>query len=105
MGENHLDPLPVALYGLDMFLSGLAFDLLRRAIARESQSEPLLADIHRRSNRRNAFTMALYLAAIPLAWVSVWLSVAVFIFVPLVYFMPGRTIERLSVAVKQQAAR
>lgn len=96
MGENHLAPLPVALYGLVLFFSGAGFDLLRRAIALQDASDPVMVQVHRRSNQRNAFTASLYLAAVPLAWMSVWLSVAIYVLVPMLYFMPGRTIEQLA---------
>jgi uncharacterized membrane protein len=96
MGENHLAPLPVSLYGLDMFFSGAAFDLLRREIARQDLQDTALTEVHQRSNRRNAMTALLYLASAPLAWVSVWLSLAIFVLVPVLYFMPGRTIEQLA---------
>jgi uncharacterized membrane protein len=96
MGENHLAPLAVALYGLVLFCSGVAFDLLRREIARHQTTDAALTSLHRRSNRTNAITASLYLASVPLAWVSVWLSVAIFLLVPIVYFMPGRTIEKLA---------
>jgi uncharacterized membrane protein len=96
IGENHLAPLPVALYGLVLFCSGVAFDLLRRAIAAGQTGDPVLSDVHRRSNRRNALTASLYLAAVPLAWLSIWISLFIYVLVPIMYFMPGRTIERLS---------
>jgi len=96
LGENHLAPLPVALYGLILFFSGVAFDLLRREIASRQADDPALAALHRRADRTNTITAALYLASVPLAWVSVWLSVAVFVLVPVIYFMPGRTIEKLA---------
>jgi len=97
MGENHLAPLPVALYGLVLFFCGAAFDLLRRAIAKGQADDPTLAALHRRSDRTNAISAFLYLASVPLAWVSVWLSMFIFLLVPVVYFMPGRTIEKLAV--------
>ena len=96
MGENHLAPLAVALYGLVLFFAGVAFDLLRRAIARHQAADPVLAALHRRSDRTNAISAFLYLLSVPLAWVSVWFSVFIFVLVPLVYFMPGRTIENLA---------
>src|SRR4051812_11258097 len=96
MGENHLEPLPVALYGAVMCFCGVAFDLLRRAIAHDTADEPALAAVHRRSDRRNAINASLYLLAVPLAWVSVWLSAFIFVLVPLLYFTPGRTIETLA---------
>ena len=99
IGESHLAPLPVALYGFVLFCSGGAFDLLRRAIAGDQAADPALSALHRRSNRTNAIAMGLYLASVPLAWVSVWLSLAIYVLVPLLYFMPGRTIEKLSSVV------
>jgi len=96
LGENHLAPLPVALYGFELFLAGVAFDLLRREIAHQQEDDPALSEVHRKSNRRNAITASLYLGSVPLAWVSVWLSLASFVLVPALYFMPGRTIERIS---------
>jgi hypothetical protein len=80
---------------LVLFFSGVAFDLLRREIARQETAEPELVSMHRRSDRRNTVTAALYLASAPLAWVSVWLSLAIFLLVPIVYFMP-RTLDRLA---------
>ena len=96
MGENHLAPLPVALYGFVLFCSGMAFDLLRRTIARQHLADAVLSAVHRRSNRTNLVTAGLYLLSVPLAWVSVWISVFIFLLVPAVYFMPGRTIEKLA---------
>ena len=95
MGENHLAPLAVALYGLLLFFCGVSFDLLRREIALQEMADPDLVAMHRRSDRRNTITAALYLASVPLAWLSVWLSVAIFLLVPIVYFMP-RTLDRLA---------
>jgi uncharacterized membrane protein len=96
MGENHLAPLPVALYGLVMFFCGAAFDLMRRAIA-SGEHDSVMRAVHQRSDQRNAVSASLYLLSVPLAWVSVWLSVSIFVLVPLLYFMPGRTIEKLAV--------
>src|SRR6185369_5530099 len=53
MGENHLAPLAVALYGLVLFFSGVAFDLLRREIARQQADDPELVTLHLRSDRTN----------------------------------------------------
>ncbi|WP_427912288.1 TMEM175 family protein [Ramlibacter sp. MMS24-I3-19] len=101
IGENHLAPLPVALYGLALCLAGCAFDLLRREIARDQAGDPAMAALHRRSSRTNAVSALLYLAAVPLAWVSVWLSVFIYVLVPAIYFMP-RNIEKMA-AGKQPA--
>lgn len=97
IGENHLAPLPVALYGVVLAFSGVAFDLLRREIARQHAGDAVLSAVHRRSNKTNVLSALLYLLAASLAWVSVWLSVGIYLLMPIIYFMPGRTIERLAV--------
>ena len=96
MGENHLAPLAVALYGFNMMASGIAFDLLRNGISTEHADTPALMQMHRRARRKNALGMGLYAATMGLAYVSVWVSIGLFILIPAMYFMPGRTIEKLS---------
>jgi uncharacterized membrane protein len=96
MGENHLAPLAVAVYGFNMAASGAAYDLLRDAISEQHSEHALLAAMHRRARRKNWLSVALYGAAVPLAYVSIWVSVLIFVLIPALYFMPGRTIEKLS---------
>ena len=96
LGENHAAALSVALYGLVMAACGIAFDLLRRSIAVQHRDDAMLSAIHRRSNRKNAVSASMYLAAAPLAYVSVWISLTIFVLIPVLYFMPGPGIERLS---------
>ena len=96
MGENHLAPLAVALYGANVCLCGVAFDLLRRAIGAQNADNPVLVALHRRASRKNFATALLYLLSIPLAFVSVWASIFIFVLIPALYFMPGPTLERLA---------
>ena len=96
MGENHLTPLAVTVYSLNLAASAVAYDLLRRGVAAQQRDAPELTKMHARAGRKNAMSIVLYLAAAPLAYVSVWLSMAIFVSMIAVYFMPGPTIERLS---------
>jgi uncharacterized membrane protein len=94
LGENHAAPLSVALYGVVMGCCGIAFDLLRRAIAVQHRDDEYLTSIHRRSNRKNAISAFMYLGASPLAYLSVWIPLSIFVLIPALYFMPGPGIER-----------
>ena len=95
MGENHLAPLAVAIYGANMTGSAIAYDLLRAGIATQHADTPALMALHQRARRKNLLGMALYCATVPLAYVSVWASMLVFILIPAMYFMPGRTVEKM----------
>ncbi|HXE23237.1 MAG TPA: TMEM175 family protein [Rhodoferax sp.] len=96
MGENHLAPLAITVYSLNLAASAVAYEMLRRGVAAQQPDNTALADMHKRAGRRNQMSIALYLASAPLAYVSVWISIAIFIAMIAVYFKPGPTIERLS---------
>ena len=86
LAAHPLLPQAVMLYGLVMFLNGLGFYLLRWYVEAKAQ---LLAynPFIQRSNR---ITTLLYLASVPLAWVSVYISFLIFIGIPIWYFLPDK---------------
>ncbi len=88
MGENPTAALPVAMYGGLLALASAAFGLLRLSVARQHRHDPSLTGYHGRAHRKNLVTFALYVAAVPLAYVSIWLSYAIFMVIPLAYFIP-----------------
>jgi uncharacterized membrane protein len=96
MGENHVAPLGVALYGLNLFAANLAFDLLRRANARGRDDDAEMQKVHRLANWQNLATILLYGISIPLAWISVWASIAIFVGIVILYFMPSAVVDRRS---------
>ena len=90
MGNNHRDPRAVALYGAVLFSCGSAFSILRAAIASHHRDNADLVDYHRHTQSKNIFSIALYAASVPLAFVNVWISFAIFAFVAISYFLPER---------------
>ena len=88
MGNNHRDPRAVGLYGAVLFLCGLAFTFLRSAILCHVRDDPAAEDYHRGMQRKNLLSSALYVAAIPLAFVDVRISYFIYAFVALSYFLP-----------------
>ena len=64
--------------------------MLRRYAGRLSPPDPLLADFNRRNNIKNAIGTSLYGLSVPLAYVSVAISIVIFIAVAMAYFLPSR---------------
>ena len=92
MGENHFAPLPTAVYGAVMLLSGVAFVILTRTIVLEEGPESKLALAVGRDVKGN-LSIALYAAAIPLAFVNQWIADAIYVLVALMWLVPDRRIE------------
>jgi len=92
MGENHSASLPAAAYGVVMVMSAVAYTLLQRAILLHHGPDSKLARAVG-SDAKAKLSLALYCAAIPLAFVNQWLSDAVYVSVALIWLMPDRRIE------------
>ena len=93
MGNRSHDPRAVALYGVVLTLCSLSFVLLRSAIIVHHIENPDMVQYHRSIQAKNLFSLLLYLSAVPLAFVNVWISFAIFVFVALSYFLPERKLE------------
>ncbi|MGC1647305.1 MAG: TMEM175 family protein [Candidatus Sulfotelmatobacter sp.] len=94
LGKNYHEPLAVALYGLDLVLCSSAFYLLRLILIEQDQLDGTLADYHRAIQRKNAFSGALYLTSVPLAYVSVYASFFIFALIPAMYFLPEKRLAK-----------
>ncbi len=93
MGENHLAPLPVALYGVDMLMSGVAYFILSRTLINlEGASSKLAIALGR--DHKGVISLAIYAAAIPLAFVNPWIACACYVLVALLWLVPDSRIER-----------
>lgn len=88
MGNNHRDPHAVAPYGAVMFMCGVGFLILRRAIACHHADDSDLVAYHRRTLMKNLFSATLYCCSIPLAFVDVRISFFIYVFVAASYFLP-----------------
>jgi uncharacterized membrane protein len=87
-GDHPFDPPAVAAYGFVLFASSAAFTLFRRHLMAHEKESAEMAALHRRIWRKSLLGMALYGASVPLAWVSPWISIAIFAIVPAMFFVP-----------------
>jgi uncharacterized membrane protein len=92
MGEGHLEPLTAAVYGGVMLMAALAYYILQSAIiASQGPHSKLAAAI--RGDLKGKISPLMYLLAIPLAYVSPWISVALYVAVATIWLVPDRRIE------------
>jgi uncharacterized membrane protein len=92
MGENHFAPLPSAVYGGVLLMSGIAFLVLQTAIIRHQGPHSKLREAVG-NDIKGKISAVLYAAAIPLAFVHQLIADAIYVFVALMWLVPDRRIE------------
>jgi uncharacterized membrane protein len=93
MGENQFAPAPQAVYGVVLLMAGIAYVILQRAIIKREGANSILARAVGR-DMKGKISMFAYLVAIPLAFVSPWLSGALYVGVAIMWLVPDRRIEQ-----------
>jgi uncharacterized membrane protein len=84
--------LPVAAYGVVLFMAAVAYQLLERAIvARNGRSSALAVALG--SDLKGKLSLGLYAASVPLAFFQPWISLALYVSVALIWLVPDRRIE------------
>jgi TMEM175 potassium channel family protein len=92
MGENHNAPVPTAGYGLVCLMASIAYYILVRAIvAADDANSPLAVAVGR--DFKGKISTALYLCAVPLAFVHQVIADALYVAVALIWLIPDRRIE------------
>ena len=93
MGENHLAAIPTAVYGFVLLMAAIAYYVLQRTIIARQGRDSLLAQAIGK-DWKGKLSPLLYVAAIPLAFVSSWIAAGLYVFVALLWFIPDPRIER-----------
>ena len=94
MGENFLASIPTAVYGTSLLMPAIAYYLLQKAIMRRQGTHSVLANALGR-DFKGKISSILYAAGIGLAFVSAWLSVAIYVLVAAMWLIPDRRIENM----------
>lgn len=90
LGENSGAPFAVALYGAVLTLAAWAFTWLRYVVSRQHLADGDLSRHNASAIHKNVISALLYTATVPLAYISVYLAYAVFVLIPVLYFLPER---------------
>ena len=94
MGDNFLASIPTAVYGTSLLMPAIAYYLLQKAIMRRQGTHSVLANALG-GDFKGKISPILYAAGIGLAFVSAWLSVAVYVLVAAIWLIPDRRIENM----------
>jgi len=93
VGETHVSPVPTAVYGIVLLLSGVAFTILVRVIiASQGAHSRLKAAVGH--DHKGRLSVLMYAIAIPLAFVDPRISAAIYFGVALMWLIPDRRIEK-----------
>lgn len=92
MGENHFNTLPVAIYGVDLLMAGIAYFILARTLIKHQGKDSLLAKAIG-NDIKGKISVIAYAAAIGLAFVNAWIALAIYFGVAVLWVIPDRRIE------------
>lgn len=92
VGEHPGMALPAALYGVDLLMAAIAYNLLVRAIiAYQGRGSELAEAIGK--DWKAYLSIALYVLSIVFAFISAWITYALIAIVAAIWFIPDRRIE------------
>ena len=94
MGENRFAAQPVALYGVVMLMSAVAYYILvRTLLARHGKDSDLAKAIG--DNFKGKISVVLYVVGIALSFMNSWLGFALYVLVAIMWLVPDRRMERV----------
>ncbi len=93
MGENHFHQVPVALYGVVLLMSAVAYTILVRVLVKHHGADSTLAKALG-NDFKGKVSLAAYASAIPLAFVNEWISMGIYVAVAALWFVPDQRIEK-----------
>jgi uncharacterized membrane protein len=92
MGDHYAEPVPTAVYGVDLLCCAIAWWILQNCIVTvEGPQSTLAAAVGR--DRKAKVSLAMYVAALPLAFVRPWIAQVLYVTVALIWLVPDRRIE------------
>ena len=92
VGEDLHEPLPLAAYAFVMCMSAIAYQLLQRAILRHGENKELEEALG--NDTKGKLSGLAYVASVPLAWVSPWITVAIIVGVAIAWTIPDRRVSK-----------
>ena len=92
VGEAGVTTMPVAAFGVDCVLAAFAYLLLERAlIAAEGEQSTVAKAVGSRT--KEWLSAGLYLTGVGIAFAEPWVSVALYVAVAIIWFVPDRRFE------------
>jgi uncharacterized membrane protein len=92
--ESGFTALPTAAYGVVLAAAAVSYTLLQRQIIAANGPDSRLA-VALGGDLKGKLSLALYLAAIPLAFARPWIAIAMYVAVAFIWLVPDTRIEAL----------
>ena len=93
MGENHFSTVPVALYGVVLFMAGVAYYILAHMLIAYHGKDSTFA-IALGKDRKGIISVVVYLVAIAVSFLNSWVSLAIYGVVAAMWVIPDRRFEK-----------
>ncbi len=93
MGENHFAEVPTAVYGIVLLLAAISYYVLQTTIVAAQPNSTLSVALGR--DIKGKISPIIYAVGIAMAFVSPWVSVALYAAVALMWLVPDRRLEPL----------
>jgi uncharacterized membrane protein len=93
MGENNFAQLPIALYGIVLWMSGLAYYILAHTLISLHGNDSLLATALGRKGKE-ILSLVCYTLAILVSFINTGIALAIYVFVACIWLIPDKRIER-----------
>lgn len=92
VGEHHASAIPVAFYGFVLLMSSIAYRVLEKYLIKHQDKENPIHLIAKNSTKETV-SIFVYILSIPLAFLSIWISIACFIIIAILWVIPSKTLE------------
>ena len=93
MGENNFAPATLTVYGIMLFMAGLAYNILQRCIIADQGENSVLKRAVGK-DFKGISSPIFYCIGIGFTFYNSWISLAIYGFVALMWLVPDRRIER-----------
>lgn len=93
IGTQNFEAVPMSVYGFILLMSAISYNILQNIIINYEGKDSVLAKAVENDNK-GKISLVCYVLAIPLAFVSSWISGALYITVALLWIIPDRRIEK-----------
>ncbi|MEP6595969.1 MAG: TMEM175 family protein [Ginsengibacter sp.] len=93
MGENHFAKWPVALYGIILFMAGMAYFFLAHALINLHGKKSTIA-VALGKDWKGKISVVIYAIGIGICFINEWIALSLYAFVAAMWFIPDQRIEK-----------
>jgi uncharacterized membrane protein len=93
IGEQQFSTIPMAIYGFILLMCAISYTLLQKKIIKLEGEKSLLREAVQK-DKKGKTSLCCYILAIPMAFISPWISGLLYIIVALIWITPDKRIEK-----------